>query len=147
MLFYVCGHDNHDKSTTTIGGINMKKVIGFIIDRYEGFTHECGPQEATTWEAAEAIVAKMAETAPPTGEGYDKAGFTLTYEDGFTYEGRIDLQEEMSLQSDNLASHIRANVEYYIKSSRPEWMKEDRWRAAQEDAQDFITNYEIGGNE
>ena len=49
-------------------------------------------------------------------EGYDKHKFIVTFEDGETYEGRLDCQSE--LRDCNIAEHIRGFCHYYGKENK-----------------------------
>ncbi len=69
------------------------KAVRITLDRAEGLTSECGPKPpVTTFAEANALLRRMAHTAPPKGRGYDKTDFKIEFADGQVYEGRIDLQ-------------------------------------------------------
>lgn len=54
---------------------------------------------------ASIILSRWASSAPADGS-YDKTDFTILFNDGSTYSGRIDLQKPMSLSHNLLRSHI-----------------------------------------
>lgn len=82
------------------------KVESIEIDRAEGHTEHCRIDTVKTWREAETLIDVHASSAPNNG-AYDKTYFTVTYTDGFTYRGRIDLQQRMAAEFNNLANHMR----------------------------------------
>jgi hypothetical protein len=87
-----------------------------------------------TWTVAEEAIRQMA-TVAPMPRAYDKTGFHITWADGETYEGRIDLDREMALQPCPLADHVRAFLLHSSGRKRPINLTEEHHRellAAQE---------------
>lgn len=98
----------------------------------------------------------------PSRMGYDKTDFTVTWEDGETYEGRLDLKPTScgERESDtDIAQHIRRHCIFYGGlAMTPEhrnawhWMTEDKYAAIvmsskPEERQTylrFLQDYQIG---
>ena len=105
-----------------------------------------------TWTAATAYL--MPYALEHTTGGYLKTGFTVTFADGHTYEGRIDL---MPSEYD-LAKHVRDFCEVYGGLFCPVHMTQEQYAGllasyekmeaghAQKYA-DFLNRYEIGDGE
>lgn len=68
------------------------------------------PEEFRTFEEANIFLRELARTAPGPGGGYHKTDFTITFEDGETYKGRIDLT---NFESPDIGAHVRKFVEFY----------------------------------
>lgn len=89
-----------------------------ILERAEGPREECGqPVVFKTFEEASNTLGFMARTAPKSG-GYDKTDFIVVWNDGETYEGRVDLKRQHILGYD-LRAHIRANLTFHAGLSNP----------------------------
>lgn len=88
------------------------------------------PEEFRTFADANVFLRELARNAPGPGGGYYKTDFTITFEDGETYEGRIDLT---NVESPDLVEHVRKFVEFYagwIKASElPSHISEEQYRA------------------
>lgn len=136
----------------------MKKAVSIKLHRAEGMIHEIETVELKgdgCWKAAWSILFRWSGTAPRNG-GYDKCDFTVTYEDGETYNGRYDLVHFLK-EGPNLERHIRDHVEcysgrkvpvHYAGEKRADW---DRYFASVDEetkksAADFLDNYEIGAS-
>lgn len=73
------------------------------------------------------------------GEGYNKVKFTLMFEDGENYEGRLYVSEKYDnpTKSDNvIGEHIKDFLNNIIKNNEND--KEDRTNA-----NNFINNYQL----
>ncbi len=112
---------------------------------------------------AEANVAlRFAAQDAPEGGAYDKTGFLMTYEDGETYEGRIDLTRKMTT-GDVLGDHVRgfqstrsgrvcpphltpARLEEMLSVYDASFAKDnpEETRTGREVAGDFLDGYQIG---
>ena len=68
---------------------NKIKVRSVEIHRAEGPSHLCITRTAGSFAEANRILRENAETAPKGG-AYDKHDVTVTFEDGETYEARMD---------------------------------------------------------
>jgi predicted Zn-ribbon and HTH transcriptional regulator len=105
-----------------------------------------------TWkEVGDWIRNVIAPNAPRTG-GYDKTDFRVTFADGETYSGRLDIKHPTCEDNDNdLASHILLYQEFCAGLFRPGWMSDEQWdrhlREIEENGKDkalqFLINYEI----
>lgn len=86
-------------------------VKSATFERLEGYEDECVKVEFNTIEELEDHVASILHTAAKD-YGYDKAKYFIEWEDGQTYEGRMDLQHPFnpSFKADNY------KVENCIKS-------------------------------
>jgi len=80
-------------------------VKSIWLDRAEGPNWDLGERTVASFEAADQVLRKWAETAPKGG-GYNKVDFKVTWKDGETYEGRYDLVREDMLKA-SLSTHIR----------------------------------------
>jgi len=95
------------------------------------------------WDEVNALLSSACTTAPDDGS-YDKTKFMVTFEDGDTYTGRIDLQRHTGNLNHNIAgSHIRSWMAYSIKMSNDGMA--DSYGPAQ-DYIDYLEKYEIPGN-
>lgn len=112
-------------------------VTSIKIERVEGYNKDCFTVLANTLEQAEQAIKLMSLSAPGAGEGYDKTDFTIKWDDGSTYQGRIDLQADMATKEDNLTDHIKASLSYRIDQLNiPQDM-----RITQKDYDEFVENY------
>lgn len=75
------------------------------LNRAEGPNWDLGERTVSSFEDANRVLRKWAETAPKGG-GYDKVDFKVTWEDGETYEGRYDLVREDTSKA-SLEKHMR----------------------------------------
>jgi hypothetical protein len=123
------------------------------VERAEGPTALCversfkGPncwQDANTW------LVGQSHTYPKTG-GYDKHDFKVTFEDGETYEGRLDCQHPSCDNPDlNVARHVRDFVEFLAGTRRPAHMKPEVYQRYLDTdpkgvagAREFLATYDI----
>lgn len=68
----------------------MIPVKNVTIDRVEGPTILCVTMTFSNLEAASAWLKWQRNTFPAEGKGYDKVFYTICYEDGYSYKGRLD---------------------------------------------------------
>lgn len=68
------------------------------------------PLSFPSFSTANVCLQRLRVTAPPKGQGYDKTDFVVEFEDGETYEGRIDLQRDVY---ETLDGHIREFCEFH----------------------------------
>ena len=94
----------------------MIPVKSILIHRAEGYSHECRPRTVDTLEQASSALASMAYTAPSDGS-YHKTDFTITFANGNTYSGRIDLTRDAFAGYD-LQRHMRRHLLYLRDSMR-----------------------------
>ena len=131
------------------GEITMKiQVKEITIIRAEGLSSECGKKHtAKSYAEAEAILTRMAHSAPKSG-GYDKTDFTVTFEDGETYDGRYDLKYT---RDESLAEHMKSFLMWYAgetKNPHCGQIQYDAFMARQSseeiaEAKLFLATYEI----
>jgi len=123
------------------------------IERAEGPSALCVERSFTgpnCWQDANVWLSRQSHTYPKTG-GYDKHDFRVTFEDGETYEGRLDCQHPECDDPDlNVAKHVRDFLEFLAGTRRPAHMKpEDYERVVARDpknreaAAEFLANYDI----
>lgn len=103
---------------------------------------------ASTWAAADAKLREWANDAPKKG-GYDKCDFTLTFDDGLTYQGQYDVVHT-SVEYPSISSHVRAVLEFYGGVAKynditdAEWMRILSKRGDEPSKlRSFLTNHEI----
>jgi hypothetical protein len=118
------------------------QIEKIVLNRVEGPIELCGEFEALTWSQAEKLIQMWALTVPK--QGYDKIDFTIVWKDGFTYEGRFDLERKHAEQFCNLSKHVLNHLTWYISGERPIWFNEARWEAAKEEAARILEQYDLG---
>lgn len=63
-------------------------------------------------------------SAPKSG-GYDKTKYLVTFDDGHTYEGRIDLKHPSCVnERQTIDGHMRSFLEFYSGRVTPHWITE-----------------------
>lgn len=103
------------------------KVVKVDLERVEGRIDERFAASFSSVEAAERLLALWARTAPDDGT-YDRTDFLVTFEDGETYGGRIDLQRQHE-EGYSILGHIRDEVAFYAGVARPAHMTEKEYAA------------------
>lgn len=105
------------------------KVIRVELTRAEGPSDLCGTKFFNSLAEADAQLRENALTAPEGG-GYDKHDFTLTFEDGETYEGRIDVvhpNNKRGTKNETIGEHVRDFLRFssglYTKDELPKHFK------------------------
>ena len=111
------------------------------------------------WEDVYSFLLLAAAQIPADRLGYDKTDFRVTWEDGETYEGRLDLKNPASgRESDtNIAEHIRSHCIFYggiamtpAYRNRWHWMTEESYAEIMEHTKDkaeylrFLDEYQLG---
>lgn len=105
------------------------KIKGIVLERAEGPAKECGRRiQCDTYSHASLILGQWARTAPATG-GYDKCDFWVTWEDGETYQGRVDLERKHSTGYD-LRRHMLDFLTFYTGERRPFHLTAAQYAAA-----------------
>lgn len=103
----------------------------------------------TSWAAADAYVRPIAEEKG--NRGYDKTDFSVTFADGYVYQGRLDV----NCQAWSVARHIRENCAFYAGLWHPDHMSDAQYdqflamqaqRAphSQAEHRKLLATYEIG---
>ncbi len=89
-----------------------------------------------TFTEAEQMIKKAAVKAPDTG-AYDKTKFLITWADGQTYEGRIDIVRSDMFKAHPMKQHIEEFADYVINDKSATWYtEEDR-----EGYREFLSTY------
>ena len=129
----------------TIPRIAVKEIE---LDRAEGPTHLCGKVIVSDFASANLRLATWALTAPKSGKGYNKIDFKVTWEDGETYEGRYDLNQEVEddEKGQDLARHIRHHLYFICHKPQCEYFKDDYSALLKEasEAADWIDTRGLG---
>lgn len=103
--------------------VTRKKAIQISIVRAEGPHELCGRQHVfdgpDCWQRASAWLRSQAGTFPRAG-GYDKHDFSVTFEDGYVYEGRLDCQHPTCEGPDlDVAEHVHGFLLFYTGKRKP----------------------------
>lgn len=99
---------------------------------------------------ANLMIGKCAHTAPDTG-GYDKTDFTLTFEDGEVYNGRLDMDRKMVGGYGILQKHVRSFLEFYAGKHRPAHLTQEQYDRVlgyhgpdqQAECKEWLANYDL----
>lgn len=83
------------------------------------------PQAFTAWRDVDMVLFAVATSRPRSTGGYYKTGFRITWADGETYEGRIDVQRG----THSIREHVRAHCLAYSGRSAPALYSEAEWLA------------------
>ena len=93
---------------------------------HEPLTLEAEDHPEGLYRAANAVLARWAESAPTAG-GYNKTDFKIVFADGEEYEGRLDLKGPGLADRDvDLSDHVRQFNEAQGGQFVPPWMDEAR---------------------
>ncbi|MFS0657395.1 LPD25 domain-containing protein [Niallia alba] len=93
--------------------------------------------KVTTFAEAEIIIRNAAKHAPDNG-AYDKTKFLITWNDGNTYEGRLDIVHSDMFKTTPLKSHIESFVNDVLEDDGT-WYSNER----KEDYKHFINTYPL----
>ena len=103
-------------------------------EKYDKF-----PKTYSSYAEVNKALKPIYEDFDEIGEGYNKVKFTLMFEDGENYEGRLYVSEKYDnpTKSDNvIGQHIKDFLNNIIKNNEND--KEDRTNA-----NNFINNYQL----
>ena len=125
-----------------VSSIELRRAEGRTIEVVKEWT------KVTSFEDADAILARWRTTAPTRGHGYHKTDFKVTWEDGSAYDGVYDLQQG---NHQTLANHIRNHLCLVGGLWKPSHMTIEQEAAFRirltnkqiEQAQDMISNLEL----
>lgn len=106
---------------TTEGKIEVK-TIQFVWSESGDIQDEL---TVNTFQEAEQLIKKAAKNAPDNG-AYDKTKFLITWSDGQTYEGRIDIIYSDMFKAQPLKDHIQSFANYVINSKESFYSEEDK---------------------
>jgi hypothetical protein len=109
----------------------MHEATQITITRAEGPTALCrvprtfdGPD---CWADARIWLFSQSTTFPAEG-GYDKHDFSVTFADGYVYEGRLDCKHPTCSEPDlNVAAHVRGFLRFYASERCPPHMTRERY--------------------
>lgn len=148
----IYNHRNIKNETTDSVDPSAKKigVKEIYLYRAEGPALSDGTRKRTvkTYKEARSVLRDWSSTAPKAGEGYDKVDFKVTFEDGETYEGRLDIKHYTAPNNDlDVAQHIKDTVKYY-SGERPAWRKEKDYEDSmrgidKQKFKDFLAKYDL----
>src|SRR5690625_3874477 len=114
---------------------NTHKIKSITIERIEGNFEDCFTIKATSFEQAEQAIKLMSMTAPI--DGYDKTDIMIKWNDGSSYQARIDLQAHMATIDNNLIDHIKGSMFYRIDQPN---IPQDA-RITRQEYYDFVGKY------
>ncbi|MFK7678774.1 LPD25 domain-containing protein [Bacillus sp. Wb] len=104
-----------------------------------------------SFKEANDIINKIARKAPENG-CYDKTKFLITFEDGKTYEGRLDI-ENKHFMNYTLSSHIIDHCTFYTGENKPSHLTEEEYQLhvdraeMKESYKFFLDNYQLEDGE
>ena len=131
----------------------MKNPKEITLVRGEGPTEECDqPVMVGSYAEASAVLARWARTAPASG-GYDKCDFSVSWEDGETYEGRYDLQNTgFNDSGETINGQMHSFLGFLAGTVRPAWVDDAKWATIRKDkeadgsaasAREFLSKYDF----
>jgi hypothetical protein len=104
----------------------MYKVTNVRLMRAEGPSHLCRKERnVPSLKEATWIIHDWATTAPKDG-CYDKVDFTVTWEDGETYEGRFDMKYEHTAAANPIGEQMKEWIMFHF--IRPRWMTPEQYK-------------------
>src|SRR5690606_27492344 len=100
-----------------------------IITRAEGPKALCGNLKVfegnDCWENANRWLYSQSHTFPEKG-GYDKHDFEIVFENGRTWDGRLDCKSFLCENNDlNIARHVKSFAEFYAGMRKPSHMEDE----------------------
>lgn len=125
------------------------KVKEIWLNRAEGRIPLPRAVTVKTYKDAHDVLLDWSISAPKQGEGYDKTDIKVTFEDGETYSGRVDLKHFSCDDNDtDLAKHIRDHVLFYTGEHKPVWMTAAQYDQAlngvnSQEYKEFYEKYEL----
>ena len=134
----------------------MIEVKEITIKRGEGPSHLCRITKTYhSYHEANIGLIRSSPTLPSEG-GYDKHNFTVEFEDGYKYEGRLDCKAVKCRDNDlDVARHIRETQMWYAgkveyphcgKERYEEMIADYREQGWVQEAEDFLAKYDCGQN-
>ncbi|PLR99611.1 LPD25 domain-containing protein [Bacillus sp. T33-2] len=129
--------------TTSEGKITVES-IQFVWSESNLITDET---TVSTFAEAEQMIKRAASKDPDNG-CYDKTKFLITWSDGQTYEGRIDIVRSDMFKANPLKQHITEHCMFYSGQYCPSYMTEAEYKAhidysKQEDYKQFLDTYSL----
>lgn len=96
------------------------------------------PKTYTTWESANEDLKPLVEKA---GQGYNKAKFTVIFQDEETYDGRLDLSEtedNANTTSNVIGQHIYDYLSYHLSD------KSESLDSTKKEIKEWLDKYDLG---
>ncbi len=129
----------------------MMLLKSITVTRLEGALELCDnkPHVFTSWAEANAWLRKYDDTYPRSG-GYDKHRFIVEWEDGVTYEDRLDCQHSTCKYPDqDIKEHVVSKLEWMAGQKQNPWCGMEQYRKemqsmplqVQEESRDFLNKY------
>lgn len=122
--------------------MNKTRATKITIESTEAAALDTGAtiEGGNVWAKMDALLTILHKEYRRTGgRNYAKTRFTVTYEDGETYQGRIDLGDSHQGEGNQcLGKHINAFIAYAL--SERSWVQP----AGRAELAEFRENYEIG---
>lgn len=111
----------------------MHEATQITVTRAEGPTSLCGKPRTFDgpgcWTAAREWLFRQSPGFPAYG-GYDKHEFSVTFADGYIYEGRLDCKHPTCSDPDlNVAGHVRSFLLHYAGERCPVHTTPERYEA------------------
>ena len=131
------------------GKVGVKSIW---LKRAEGHTPLPQPVTVSSYAEATKVLQDWARTAPEAGQGYDKTDFKVTFEDGETYDGTLDLKGiDVPNNDTDVAKHIFDFMYFYTGKANPSHMKPQAYRDyiatqgedSKKNALDFLAKYDL----
>lgn len=99
------------------------------VSRAEGPTKDLGERTTSSLEAADAILRRWSRTAPEKGHGYNKVDFKITWQDGESYLGRYDLEQEDGTKKNLIGEHAQQFLTFHAGYWCPSHMTKEQYQA------------------
>jgi len=123
----------------------MHEATKITITRAEGPTALCGKPRTfegpDCWGEARRWLFSQSTTFPKHG-GYDKHDFSVTFADGYVYEGRLDCKHPVCGPSAdlNVGTHMRDFLRFYAGERCPAHMTPERYTGFLARQPDVVTD-------
>lgn len=104
----------------------MIPVKSIWLRRAEGPVALLGTRTVSSFEDADSVLRRWAETAPEGGS-YDKCDFKITYEDGEIYEGRYDLKR-LDYEWPSLRKHVSEFLRFISGTDKPAHLTDEQYQ-------------------
>ena len=125
-------------------------VKSIMIMRAEGPSKLCGVKHYfNSWREANRFLWEYNSSYPGMNEGYDKHDFTVIFDDGLEWSGRLDVKQSSVPDNDqDIRMHIRDFAEFQSGQFCPAWMSlHDYQRCLQgvnrQDYINFLQKYNV----
>jgi hypothetical protein len=102
------------------GKYKVKEIL-FIWSEYSSII--ANNTKVNNFQEANDLIKKVAHDMEEDS-GYYKTKFVITWENGYEYTGRIDIEKEYLFQQSPLKEHIENHCMFYGGTKKPHWMSE-----------------------